>query len=418
MAKNEVEQPLGPFLLIWSSQAVSLLGSSLVSFALIWWLTESTGSGTILAVATIVTIMPRLVLSPIIGTLVDRWPRRLIMLGADSLTALATLLLALLFSLNIQSIYLVYVLMFVRGLGTAFHGPAMIASTSLMVAEKHFSRVAGLNNALRGAMSILAPLAGALLVELLPLHLILAVDVLSALPAIGTLLFVVVPQPAKVDPSATASILTELKEGVKYITSWRGLMLLIGVYAMVHFLLAPATALMPLLVTDYFGGGALQLAWMQSATGVGLVAGGLFLGVWGGFERRMATAMVALAFMGLGMILIGLVPPAWFGLAVAGMFLIGFTLSFVTSLRLAVLQAVVPPAIQGRVITMVLSATALTDPFGLALAGPLSDSVGVRTWYLLGGLITVVVAVGALYAPAIMAIEDQVVPAPAGEEML
>ena len=418
MAKNEVEQPLLPFLLIWSGQAVSLLGSSLVSFALIWWLTDTTGSGTVLAVATIVTIMPRLLLSPIIGTLVDRWPRRLIMLGADLVTALATLLLALLFSLDIQSILLVYGLMFVRGLGTAFHSPAMIASTSLMVAESHFSRVAGLNNALRGAMSIVAPLAGALLVELLPLYLILALDVVSALPALGTLLFVAIPQPEKADSSAAVSILTELKEGVKYITSWRGLMLLIAVYAMVHFLLAPATALMPLLVTNYFGGGALQLAWMQSATGVGLVTGGLFLGVWGGFERRLATAMVALAFMGLGMILIGLVPPAWFSLAVVGMLLIGFTLSFVTSLRLAVLQAVVPPAIQGRVITMVLSSTALTDPIGLAIAGPLSDSVGVRTWYFSGGLITVLVAVGALYVPAIMTIEAQVESPPAGKETL
>ncbi len=409
MKKND-SHPLRPFLIIWSGQAISLLGSSLVSFALIWWLTEETGSATVLALASIVTIIPRVLLSPIIGTFVDRWPRRTIMLLSDVAVALATMTLAILFALAIREIWLIYLLMFIRGLGGAFHHPAMVASTTLMVPEKHYTRVAGLNNALRGVMSIMAPLLGALLLKILPLQSILILDVATALPAIISLLFIAIPQPKEAETTqaeSRPSVAKELREGLHYIGSWPGLMMLIGVYAMVHFLLAPSMALMPLLVTEHFAGGALQLASLQSAAGIGLVGGGLTLGVWGGSKRRMATAMLALALMGVGMIMIGISPSTAFPIAVGGMFVVGFTLSFVTSLRMAVLQASIPPEIQGRVITVILSSTALTDPIGLAIAGPLSDIVGVRIWYLLCGIITIVMGIGALFVPAIMDIENR-----------
>ena len=407
MSHANEDRPLHHFLIIWSGQSISLLGSSLVSFALIWWLTEQTGSATVLAIASIVTIIPRVLLSPIIGTFVDRWSRRRIMLIADISIATATMILALFLSLGITAVSLIYALMFIRGLGNAFHSPAMMASTTLMVAEKHYTRIAGLNNALRGAMSILSPLLGALLLKIMPLSSILILDVVTALFAIVPLLFIPIPQP-KTDPTAAhTSVYQDLRQGLRYIYHWPALMMLIGIYAMVHFLLAPSIALMPLLITTHFASGAVQLATLQAAAGIGLIIGGLTLGFWGGFQRRMATAMAALALMGGGMMAIGLAPANTFLIAIAGMFIVGFTLSFVTSLRLAVLQAAIPPAIQGRVITVVLSSTALTDPIGLAIAGPLSDIVGVRVWYILCGIITIVMGIGALFIPAIMNIENE-----------
>jgi DHA3 family macrolide efflux protein-like MFS transporter len=202
-------------------------------------------------------------------------------------------------------------------------------------------------------------------------------------------------------------VLDDLREGLRFIWGWPGLMMLVGVYAMVHLLLAPSMALMPILVTDHFGGGALQLAWLQSAVGIGLVAGGLTLGVWGGFKRRMVTAMLALALMGIGMAAIGVASEDAFPLAVGGLFFVGFTVSFVTSLRLAILQASVPPEMQGRVITLALNGTAVTDPVGLAIAGPLADTVGVRIWYVLCGIVTTMLGVGAFFVPAIMRLEDR-----------
>ncbi len=401
-----------PFFVIWTGQAFSLLGSSLVGFALIWWLTESTGSATVLTLATLTYVIPKVFFSPITGTLVDRWNRRLVIMVTDGAIALATVALAILFVLDIKELWAVLLLMFIRAIGDAFHGPAMMSSTTLMVPEKHYSRIAGLNNALLGAMSIVAPPLGALLLEILPIQGILAIDVATALPAIVPLIFISIPQPKRKSAPQIAgtrpSVWDDLLEGLRFIGRWPGLVLLIGVYAMVHLLLAPCRAFMPLLVTDHFGGGALQLAWMQSAAGIGFVAGGLTLGVWGGFKRRMVTAMLALALMGVGIAVTGLTPATAFPLAVGGQFLFAFAVSFVVSLRLAVLQASVPPEMQGRVITIALNSTAATQPIGLAIATPLANMLDVRIWYVLDGIITIAMGVGAFFIPAIMHIEEKV----------
>ena len=411
-AEQAQAQSMLPFFVIWTGQAFSLLGSSLVGFALIWWLTERTGSPMVLTGATIVTVIPRVVFSPITGTLVDRWNRRLVIMVTDGAIALATVALAILFMLDVKEVWAVLLLMFVRAIGDAFHGPAMMTSTTLMAPEKHYSRIAGLNNALWGAMSIVAPPLGALLLEILPIQGILAIDVATALPAIAPLFFVSIPQPKRRSGPQMAgskpSVWDDLLDGLRFIGRWPGLMMLIGVYAMVHLLLAPCKAFMPLLVTEHFGGGALQLAWMQSAAGIGLVAGGLTLGVWGGFKRRMVTAMLALAVMGVGIAVTGLAPADAFPLAVGGQFLFVFAVSFVVSLRLAILQASVPPEIQGRVITIALNSTAATEPVGLAIAASLAGVLDVRVWYVLNGIITIAMGVGAFFIPAIMHIEDRV----------
>ena len=130
--------------------------------SLIWWLTKLTGSAVVLATATIVVIVPNVFLSQLTGALVDRWNRRRVIMVADGAIALATAILALLFALDVKAVGVVFLIMFIRALGTAFHQPAMMASTTLMVPEKHYSRIAGLNNALKGATGIIAPPLGAL----------------------------------------------------------------------------------------------------------------------------------------------------------------------------------------------------------------------------------------------------------------
>jgi len=419
-SEQEKDQSLVSFFTIWTGQAFSLLGSSLVDFALIWWLTKLTGSAVILSIAAIIVVVPNVFLSPITGTLVDRWNRRLVLMIADASIAIATLILALLFAFDIQAIGFVFLVMFIRAMGMAFHRPAMMASTTLMVPERHYSRIAGLNNALRGAMQIIAPPLGALLLEILPIQGILAIDVGTALFAIAPLLFIRIPQPKSSQISQTEdrkpSVTDDLIAGLRFIWHWPGLVMLIGVYAMVHLLMAPSMALMPLLVTEYFQGGVLQLAWLQSAAGLGLVVGGITLGIWGGFKRRMVMAMMALTLLGVGMLGVGFAPISAFPLAIGSMLFVGFSVSYVTSLRLAVLQASVPPEMQGRVITVALNGTAATDPIGLMIAGPLANALGVSIWYVLGGIITLVMGIGSFFVPAIMQIEDRVHPAPQSVE--
>ena len=116
MNATSQDQPrsMAPFVIIWIGQAFSLLGSQLVQFALIWWLTESTGSATVLATASLVGLLPQVVFGPLVGALVDRWNRRNVMLVADSVIALATVGLALLFWADVAQVWHIYLLMFVR----------------------------------------------------------------------------------------------------------------------------------------------------------------------------------------------------------------------------------------------------------------------------------------------------------------
>ena len=127
------------FALLWGGQAMSLLGSRLVQFALVWHLTVQTGSTAVLATATLVALLPEVLLSPFAGALVDRWDRRKVMIFADGAVALTTVGLVLLFLTGAIQIWHIYAAMFLRGLGGAFHWPAMQASTSLMVPQKHLS---------------------------------------------------------------------------------------------------------------------------------------------------------------------------------------------------------------------------------------------------------------------------------------
>jgi len=161
---------LRPFFILWSGQAISLYGSAIVQFALIWWLTQETGSATILAAAALVGLLPQVLLGPFVGVLVDRWSRRWVMAAADSMIALATILLALLFWLEVVAVWHLFGLMFLRAVGGAFHHPAMQSSTALMVPHDQLTRIQGLNQMLEGSLNIISAPLGALVLSLLPMQ--------------------------------------------------------------------------------------------------------------------------------------------------------------------------------------------------------------------------------------------------------
>lgn len=399
------------FLAVWGGQAVSLLGSQLVQFALVWWLTQKTGSATVLATATLAAMLPQILLGPLAGTLVDRWNRRLVMIGADALTALATVVLALLFWSGRIEIWHIYALMFFRSAMGGFQWPAMQASISLMVPKQHLSRVQGLNQMLQGMMNIGAAPLGALLLGLLPMQGVLAVDVVTALLAIVPLVLVKIPQPERSLENAAgapaSTVWDEMWSGFRYAWSWPALMMIAAMATIINLVLVPTNALQPILVTDHFGGQAFHLAWLESAWGIGVVAGGLTLGVWGGFKRRVATSLAGLVVLGLSVIGVGSLPSNMFGLAVALWFVAGFSNPFVNGPLFAVLQAVVAPEMQGRVFNLISSMAVAMSPLGLILAGPIADHFGVRTWFVVGGMITMLLGMGAFLSRTIMNIESE-----------
>jgi DHA3 family macrolide efflux protein-like MFS transporter len=400
------------FFTIWTGQQFSLFGSSVAQFALVWWLTQKTGSATVLATATLVAVLPQVILGPFAGALIDRWSRRWVMVVADGVIALASAGLALLFFTGRIQVWHIFLVKVLRGLGGAFHWPAMTASTSLMVPEQQLSRVAGLNQTVYGAMNIIAPPVGAILVSFLPMHGIMGIDVLTAALAIVPLLFIPIPQPVRPEAGKRRPYLAELREGFRYVWGWKGLLIVLLGAALINFLVNPAFSLLPLLVVNHFGKGALELSWLESTFGIGMILGGVTLSVWGGFRRRMFTTLLGIVGMGIGVLAMGFLPPSGLYLALGALFLTGFMGPLANGPLQALGQAMVEPGMQGRVFSLMGSLSAGMMPLGLAVAGPVADLLGIQFWYIIGGVAMLTLGVVGFLLPQVRHLEDRRRPDP------
>jgi len=396
------------FFTIWTGQAFSLLGSSLVGFALVWYLTDVTGSATVLAIAAMLEILPSVFIGPLAGALVDRWNRRLVMLFADSITALATALLIYLVWAGTLQIWHIYVLMLARSTAGSFHMPAMLSSTSLMVPEDQLTRVQGLNQMLRGLINIAAPLLGALLIEFLPLHNVLTVDIGTAVLAILPLLFIHIPQPADdlTRMEGKTSVWKDMSLGFRYVWEWVGLRNIIFLAVVINLVTMPAIILMPLLVKNEFSGGVVEIASMQSSWAVGFLVGGVLLSTWGGFRRKIMTAILGMFGFATGLFIVGISHQIGLQLALAGIFIAGMMNVLINGPAFALLQSVVDADIQGRVLALVISLANAMTPIGLAVGGPLADKTGVNAIFLFASLVVFTSGVFTLNNLDIRNIED------------
>ncbi|MDX1416633.1 MAG: MFS transporter, partial [Candidatus Promineifilaceae bacterium] len=387
------------------------IGSQLVQFALIWYLTVQTSSATILATATLVGLLPNVILGPFIGTLVDRWDRRRIMLVADTMITLATICLAVVFALDAVEVWQIYVVMFIRALFGSFHSNAMTASTSLMVPVEHLSRIQGINQMLNGGLNVISAPLGALLLGVLPMQGILAIDVISALLAIVPLLFTHIPQPDRhtgiTEGDGQETIWQGVKAGLRYVFSWPGLLIVSLMTVGINFTIIPAFSLLPLLVKEYFGGSAMHLGWVESAMGIGIFVGGGVLGAWGGFKRQIVTSLLGLMGMGLGTLVLAAAPPSALWLALIGSLFVGIMTPMTMGPFLAMIQTIVEPDMQARVFSLLNSAGTAMVPIGLLIAGPVADRFSIQVWFSFGGLLCITMAICGLIIPAVMQIESR-----------
>jgi len=401
------------FFTLWAGQQVSLVGSRAAQFALVWWLTTNTGSATVLASATLVAFLPNILLGPLVGALIDRWNRRAVMIVADSFIALISLGLAYLFWSGAMQVWHLYLVMLARSLGETFHWPAMAASTTLLVPERHYTRISGLNQTIHGVLTIVGAPLGALLLSLLPLHGVMLVDLGTAMVGVLPLLFFVIPQPQQEHVAAlkARSFLANAREGLRFVFGWPGMVALLIGASVLKIALMPAISLSPLLVYQHFGGGAVQLSLFEACVGVGMALGGLVLGVWGGFRRRVFTILVGLLGIGVASIVLGLTPGTMFWLALASVFVLGVAVSMTDGPISALLQATVPVQMQGRVFGLLGSLFSLTTPIGLLIAGPVADVTGVPFWFLLAGAVCTATALVSFFIRPLIQIENQKPPA-------
>lgn len=390
---------------IWVGQALSLIGSALTQFVLIWWITLNVGSAGALALAGVVALLPQALLGPLGGTLADRFSRRLIMIVTDAVSALCMLVLIWLFHTEQVQLWHLYTMMFIRSSMQAFQAPAAAASAAMLVPREWLGRVAGLNQVLQGLMTIAAAPLGALLLAFLPFQGAMLVDVVTALLAILPLFFFAIPQPQRTAAQQTG-LWTEFVEGAQVVVRNRGLLQLYGLVMLVVLTIMPTFTLTPLLVTEHFGGGVNEVALMEGLAGIGIIAGGALIAVTPIFKRKITTILISFAISCATVAFTALTPGSLLWLAAFWWMLSGVSFSTGNAPMIALIQTQVPNQFQGRVLSLLNTVMGLAAPLGLALAAPLGEWIGVRGLFVVGGLLSATICLLGFAAPALRRIEE------------
>jgi MFS transporter, DHA3 family, macrolide efflux protein len=391
------------FWTIWLGQAFSLIGSALTQFVLLWWITQTTNSATALATAGIAAFLPQALLSPLGGTLADRYSRRIIMIVTDTITALCMVVLVILFSSHSIQLWHIYTLMFVRSSMQAFQTPAASASTAMLVPEDWLPRVAGMNQAMQGIMTIAAAPLGALALAWMPLERALLIDVATALLGVVPLLFYAVPQLRHANPDS--SMWMDFREGLRFVRGNPGLLRLYGLLGLVILTIMPTFSLLPLLVKTHFQGGINQVALLEGLSGIGMIFGGVLISIWPPRNKILAL-LISFAVSCGTVALTALAPGNLLWLAVVWWVLSGVTFSTGNAPMMAIMQTVVPNQMQGRTQSLMNTVMGFAGPLGLAITGPLGESFGVRSVFIWGGALSALICLLGLFSRDLMGIEQ------------
>ncbi|WP_442914650.1 macrolide efflux MFS transporter Mef(A) [Lacrimispora sp.] len=384
---NETSKWKLDFFTIWAGQAVSLVTSAILQMAVIFYLTEETGSAMVLSIASFAGFLPYAVLGPAIGVLVDRYDRKKIMIGADLMIAAAGGMLAVIGLYMKLPVWLVMTALFVRSVGTAFHSPALSAVTPLLVPKEELTKCAGYSQSVQSVSYILSPAAAAFLYSVWDLNAIIALDVAGAVIACITVAFVRIPKPEAVEKSQGQNFLEEMKEGFIVLRKNKELFALLIIGTLYMFVYMPINALYPLISMEYFGGTPVHVSVTEIAYASGMLVGGLLLGLFGKFKRRTLLITASIFMMGASLTVSGLLPPNGFAAFAVCCVVMGLSVPFYSGVQTALFQEQIKPEYLGRVFSLTGSIMSLAMPIGLILSGFFADRIGVNYWFLISGIL-------------------------------
>lgn len=395
------------FIIIWSGQLFSILSSAIVGYSVMFWLSIETKSAEVLAYAVLATLLPQAVLGPVAGVYVDRWKRKWTMIAADSFVALCSLALGVLFYFDMAELWLIYALMSLRSVGNAFHSPAMQAAIPMLAPKSELMRIAGVNQALQSVSNIAGPALGAVFIITLDMTAVMLVDVLGAVIACTTLLFVVIPDPVREKEERSSGVFREMREGLAEVGKNKGLAWLMAISVSVTFFLMPVSVLFPLMTVNHFGGNTYQMSLVEVVWGAGMLAGGIIIGLWKIKLRKVILINVSYLVLGIYILISGLLPSdqfAWFaGLTIIG----GLSAPFYSSPFTTLLQTYIGHAALGRVFSLFGSLSLLPSMVGILATGFIADQIGVSNAFLISGIVIVLLGGVSFFIPAVMKLEKK-----------
>jgi DHA3 family macrolide efflux protein-like MFS transporter len=364
-----------------TSQTISLFGSALVQYAIMWYITLETQSGVMMTISIVCGFVPTFLLSPFAGVWADRYNRKRLIILADSVIALSTLIMAVLFLLGYEAMWLLFVISSIRALGSAVHTPTVSAMLPQLVPEDKLTKVNGINGSIQALIMLLAPMASGALLTVAAIEMIFFIDVITAAVAILTLvLFLQVPDHARVAQKQENSYFNDMREGLRYIGKHAFIKQFFIFCAFFFVFAAPAAFLTPLQVARSFGEEVWRLVGIEITFSIGMMLGGLLMASWGGFKNKVHNMALSCLTMGICTVALGLVPVFWIYLGFMSLF--GVAMPLFNTPSMVMLQEKVDKDYIGRVFGVFGMISSSMMPLGMLVFGPIADVVAIE-WLLL-----------------------------------
>jgi DHA3 family macrolide efflux protein-like MFS transporter len=372
-----------------TSQTISLFGSMLVQYAITWYITLKTQSGTMMTISIVCGFLPTFFLSPFAGVWADRYHRKMLIILSDTLIAAATLILAVLFFMGFEDVWLLFVASAIRALGTGIQTPAVGAFLPQLAPEDKLTKINAINGSIQSLVTLVSPLLSGALLTMATIEIIFLIDVVTAAIAVMILLLGLhIPAHQRALNKQTIGYFGDLRQGAAYIKQHEFVKVSFSFIAIYFILVAPVAFLTPLLVTRSFG----EDVWRLTATSVcysaGMIAGGVIVAAWRGFKNKAHSMVLSIFLIGASTFALGITSVFWPYLFLMG--LIGVAMPFFNTPFIVLLQQKVEGGFLGRVFGVLSMISSSIMPLGMLVYGPVADIIKIE-WLLVGtGLLMLV----------------------------
>lgn len=385
-------------ILFFVSQCITLFGSQIVQMAIVWYVTLQTNSGAWVAAFSVCSYLPQFFVSFIGGVWADRYNRKYLIIGADALIAAVTLAMLLTMPyITAEPMLLTALLLMsiIRSAGAGIQNPAVNAVIPQLVPGENLMRYNGINATMQSVVQFGAPAAAAVVLTMSTLRTTLLIDILTAVIGIGVFSCILLPKQEK--SQETTSVLADIGVGIRYAYSCMGVRKTLIVYGLFVFFTVPAGYLSGLLVSRVFGDTYWYLTAVELVGFGGMMLGGLLMSLWGGFKSRRLTLATGLSLFGIMAIGMGL--SHYFVLYLVLMALYGVALTTVQTTITTMLQENSETSMQGRVFGLMSSLYSSCYPIGMALFGPLADTIPLQWIMVISGIALMILAIIAYSEP-------------------
>lgn len=365
-----------------TSQTISLFGSSLVQYAINWYITLTTQSAIMMTISIICGFLPAFFLSPLAGVWADRYNRKMLIILSDSLIAISTLVVAVLFFLGYDKLWLLFVISAIRSVGTGIQTPTVSAFIPQIVPEDKLTKVNAANSSIQSMMMILSPILSGALLSFTAIEYIFFIDVITAAVAVLTLaMFLNVPAYKRTMTGENLSYFSDMKEGLRYVRNHDYVKSFFVFCTLFFVLISPAAFLTPLQVARSYGEEVWRLTAIEIAFAGGMTVGGIIMLSWGGFKNKMHTMVLSNVAVGIFTLALGFAPVFWIYLIF--MCIIGIAMPVFNTPSTVLLQQKVEPDYLGRVFGIMGMISSIMMPAGMLIFGPIADFVKIE-WLLMG----------------------------------